>query len=73
MAYCPSSFSLSARGLSAIRTAFFETLLPFIVVGFVAQLVDGALGMAFGVISTTLFVTLGVFSMLPAAAAGAPS
>ena len=29
-------------------------LLPFIAVGFAAQLVDGALGMAFGVISTTL-------------------
>ena len=39
---------------------FVEVLLPFIAVGFLAQLVDGALGMAFGVISTTLFVTLGV-------------
>jgi hypothetical protein len=35
-------------------------LLLFIAVGFAAQLVDGALGMAFGVISTTLFVSLGV-------------
>ena len=40
--------------------SFLEVLLPFIAVGFLAQLVDGALGMAFGVISTTLFVTLGV-------------
>lgn len=39
---------------------FLEVLLPFIAVGFLAQLVDGALGMAFGVISTTLFVSLGV-------------
>jgi len=39
---------------------FLEILLPFIAVGFLAQLIDGALGMAFGVISTTLFVTLGV-------------
>ena len=31
-------------------------LLPFIGVGFAAQLVDGALGMAFGVISNTLLV-----------------
>ena len=31
-------------------------LLPFIAVGFAAQLVDGALGMAFGVISNTLLV-----------------
>jgi uncharacterized membrane protein YfcA len=44
-----------------------ETLLPFVGVGFAAQLVDGALGMAFGVISTTLFVSLGV----PPAAASA--
>lgn len=31
-------------------------LLPFIAVGFAAQLVDGALGMAFGVITNTLLV-----------------
>jgi hypothetical protein len=42
-------------------------VLPFIAVGFAAQLIDGALGMAFGVISTTLLVTLGV----PPAAASA--
>jgi uncharacterized membrane protein YfcA len=33
-------------------------LLPFIGVGFAAQLVDGALGMAFGVISNTLLVAV---------------
>ena len=38
----------------------FMDLLPFILIGFAAQLVDGALGMAFGVISTTLLVSLGV-------------
>lgn len=43
-----------------VDSNFVEVLLPFIAVGFLAQLVDGALGMAFGVISTTLFVTLGV-------------
>jgi uncharacterized membrane protein YfcA len=32
---------------------------PFIVAGFLAQLVDGALGMAFGVISSTLLISLG--------------
>lgn len=37
-----------------------SVLLPFIAIGFAAQLVDGALGMAFGVISTTLLVSLGV-------------
>ena len=35
-----------------------NALLPFIGVGFAAQLVDGALGMAFGVISNTLLVAV---------------
>lgn len=35
-------------------------LLPFIAIGFAAQMVDGALGMAFGVISSTLLVSIGV-------------
>ena len=35
-----------------------SALLPFIAVGFAAQLVDGALGMAFGVISNTLLVAI---------------
>lgn len=42
-------------------------ILPFIAAGFAAQLIDGALGMAFGVISTTLLMSLGV----PPAAASA--
>ena len=42
-------------------------ILPFIGVGFAAQVVDGALGMAFGVISNTLLMSLGV----PPAAASA--
>ncbi len=41
-------------------------LLPFILVGFAAQLVDGALGMAFGVITSTLLV--GVMGVPPAQA-----
>ncbi|MFM5907148.1 MAG: sulfite exporter TauE/SafE family protein [Novosphingobium sp.] len=41
-------------------------LLPFILVGFAAQAVDGALGMAFGVISNTLLV--GVMGVPPALA-----
>lgn len=44
----------------------FAALLPFICVGFAAQLVDGALGMAFGVISNTLLV--GVLGVPPALA-----
>ncbi len=41
-------------------------LLPFIAVGFAAQLVDGALGMAFGVISNMLLV--GIMGVPPAIA-----
>ncbi|MEP7222536.1 MAG: sulfite exporter TauE/SafE family protein [Novosphingobium sp.] len=41
-------------------------LLPFIAVGFLAQLVDGALGMAFGVITNTLLVA--VMGVAPAVA-----
>lgn len=51
-------FDLAALDLSA--------LLPFILIGFAAQLVDGALGMAFGVICNTLLV--GVLGVPPATA-----
>ncbi len=43
-----------------------ETLLPFVLVGFGAQIVDGALGMAFGVICNTLLVA--VMGLAPARA-----
>src|SRR4051794_34763422 len=36
------------------------TLIPFILIGFAAQLVDGALGMAYGQISSTLLISMGV-------------
>ena len=42
-------------------------LLPFIAIGFAAQMVDGALGMAFGQISSALLISIGV----PPAAASA--
>ena len=42
-------------------------LLPFVLIGFAAQLVDGALGMAYGQISSTLLISMGV----PPAAASA--
>lgn len=42
-------------------------ILPFLLIGFGAQLVDGALGMAFGTISNTLLISAGV----PPAAASA--
>ena len=45
-------------------------ILPFIAVGFAAQLIDGALGMAFGVISSTLLLSLGVPPAAAAASAG---
>lgn len=41
-------------------------IVPFILIGFAAQMVDGALGMAFGVITNTLLV--GVLGMPPALA-----
>ena len=44
-----------------------SALVPFILIGFAAQLVDGALGMAYGQISSTLLISLGV----PPAAASA--
>jgi hypothetical protein len=44
----------------------FAGIAPFIAIGFAAQLVDGALGMAFGVITNTLLV--GVMGMPPAQA-----
>lgn len=50
--------------LSSIAIA---ELAGFIAIGFVAQLIDGAMGMAFGAISTTLLISLGV----PPAAASA--
>ncbi len=42
-------------------------VLPFIAIGFAAQIVDGALGMAFGVICNTLLISIGV---PPAVASG---
>ncbi|HEX8579026.1 MAG TPA: sulfite exporter TauE/SafE family protein [Allosphingosinicella sp.] len=45
-------FDLSSIGLA--------DLLPFIAIGFAAQMIDGALGMAFGQISSTLLITMGV-------------
>jgi uncharacterized membrane protein YfcA len=44
-----------------------SVLIPFMLIGFAAQLIDGALGMAFGQISSTLLISMGV----PPAAASA--
>lgn len=43
-----------------------QAILPFVLVGFAAQIIDGALGMAFGVISQTMLVSL--LGVAPAAA-----
>lgn len=51
-----------------IATLDLSTLIPFILIGFSAQLVDGAMGMAFGVICNTLLV---MFVGLPPAQASA--
>ncbi len=42
-----------------------QSILTFVAVGFIAQVIDGALGMAYGVISTTFLLSAGI---LPAAA-----
>jgi uncharacterized membrane protein YfcA len=52
--------------LPELTFAHIEALAPFIAVGFVAQVVDGALGMAFGVITNTLLVS--VIGIAPARA-----
>lgn len=61
---------IPARYLGACTLDFlgldWAGLLPFIAVGFAAQLVDGAMGMAFGVICNTLLV--GVLGLPPSLA-----
>lgn len=52
--------------LPELTFAHLQALAPFIGVGFVAQVVDGALGMAFGVITNTLLVS--VMGVAPARA-----
>lgn len=49
-----------------LSTLSLENILPFVLVGFVAQIVDGSLGMAFGVISQTMLVS--VLGLPPATA-----
>ncbi len=60
----------SKQGEQTIFESIFAdpaALIPFILIGFAAQLVDGALGMAYGQISSTILVSIGV----PPAAASA--
>ncbi|MEI5688242.1 MULTISPECIES: sulfite exporter TauE/SafE family protein [Sphingomonas] len=44
--------------LDYVSTLDWSQILPFVAIGFAAQVVDGALGMAFGVINSTLLVTV---------------
>ncbi len=64
----------SLRHLTGLEHTIFPSILadpsvliPFMLIGFAAQLVDGALGMAYGQISSTLLISMGV----PPAAASA--
>jgi uncharacterized membrane protein YfcA len=52
--------------LPDLSIEFVQALLPFIAVGFLAQLVDGALGMAFGLITNLMLV--GMVGLAPARA-----
>ncbi len=52
--------------IEQIAAIDWAALLPFIAIGFAAQVIDGALGMAFGVISSTLLVS--VMGVAPARA-----
>ena len=44
--------------------AHFGEILPFILIGFGAQIIDGALGMAYGVISSTLLLAMASFALV---------
>jgi uncharacterized membrane protein YfcA len=44
--------------MTIVSAETIEAILPFIAIGFAAQLVDGALGMAFGLINSTLLVSV---------------
>jgi uncharacterized membrane protein YfcA len=61
-----ATIAIHGAGMNFQDIAHIEAILPFIAVGFGAQLIDGALGMAFGVISNTLLVS--VLGVAPARA-----
>jgi uncharacterized protein len=44
-----------------------EEIIQFAVVGFIAQLIDGAIGMAYGLSSTTILLSLGVTPLVASA------
>ena len=61
---------ISTGGALGILHSMFadpSALLPFLLIGFAAQLIDGALGMAYGQISSTLLISWGVQPKLASA------
>jgi uncharacterized membrane protein YfcA len=56
------------KGLALFQSIFNYNLLIYLLIGFAAQMVDGALGMAYGATSTSLLSSVGV-SQLSASAA----
>lgn len=58
---------LAANGAEGVCRIMEQSIALFILVGFLAQLIDGSLGMAYGVSSTTFLLSLGI----PPAAASA--
>ncbi len=44
-----------------------QTIIVFIIVGFIAQMIDGALGMAYGVSSTTFLLSMGISPIVASA------
>ncbi len=57
---CSPPTSSSKAGRNMQLTDIGNPLVFFTIIGFLAQLVDGAIGMAYGVLSTTLLIFLGV-------------
>lgn len=53
----PSTFN---SGVAVIQNIFNKDLLIYLLIGFMAQMVDGALGMAYGATSTSLLSSVGV-------------
>ena len=51
---------IMARIPPGLRMELLSELLPYIAIGFAAQLIDGALGMAYGVTASSLLLGLGV-------------
>jgi hypothetical protein len=51
--------------ISFTQNAYHSGLLLFIAFGFLAQMIDGALGMAYGVSSTSFLVSTGFHRLLP--------